>query len=194
MRLSQTLKTASFRLTAAYAILFTVSVGILAAVVVLLVTSQLDREFHARIFADSGALRKEYQAGGTPRLMEALRDRLSGRLVGGLDYGLFNPHGHRLYGTLPAAPCTTGWTTTTVPPDGDEPAGEMETLHIFVAPLPNGDCLLVGDDIGKVRQIGVTILKSFGWVALLSLMFAIGGGIFLSSRFLKRIEMMNRTV
>ncbi len=194
MRLSQTLKTASFRLTAAYAILFTVSVGILAAVVVLLVTSQLDREFHARIFADSAALRKEFQTGGTPRLMEALQDRLSGRLVGGLDYGLFNPHGHRLYGTLPATRCTTGWTTTTVPPDGDEPAGEMETLHIYVAPLPDGDCLLVGDDIGKVRRIGITILKSFGWVALLSLMFAIGGGTFLSSRFFKRIEMMNRTL
>lgn len=194
MRLSQTLRTTSFRLTAAYAILFTVSVGILATVVVLLVSSQLDRDFHARILADSGSLRQEYRIGGISRLMEALHDRLSGRLVGGLDYGLFDVHGHRLYGTLPYARCVTGWTKSVVPPDGDEAPGEMEELHVYVTPLTNTDCLMVGDDIGKVHRVAITILKSFGWVALLLLLLAIGGGIFLSSRFLKRIETMNRAL
>ena len=193
MRLTQTLKTASFRLTAAYVVLFTLSVGVLAAMVVLLVTSELNREFHARIVADSNALRDEYRSGGSQRLLQAIEERLRGRKIGGLDYTVIGPAGRRLYGTLPTARCKAGWSSFTVPPDGDEPPGEMEKLDVYITPLPNGDCLLVGDDTWKVRKFGAIILRSFGWVLMLSLTMAIGGGIFLSSRFLKRIETINRT-
>ena len=193
MRLGQTFRSASFKLTVAYAGIFTVSVGILAAVIYFSVTTELDREFQTRIVADSNALRAEYNSGGASRLLQAIAERQRGRLTGGLDYALDGAKGRRLFGTLPAARCVRGWVTFTGPPDGDEPSGEMERLGVFVTPLPRGYCLLVGDDIGKVGRFGSLILKSFGWALLLSLTMAVAGGLLLSSRFLKRIETINRT-
>ena len=70
MRLSQTLKSASFKLTAAYAGLFALSVGVLAAVTYFSVKTELTREFQGRILAESGALEADYKAGGVRQVLQ----------------------------------------------------------------------------------------------------------------------------
>lgn len=194
MLLAQTLNSATFRLTALYAVLFTVSVGILATLIYLLVTSEMDSGMRARIVSESTALRAEYNAGGPRQLLRAMAERQRGHVVGGLDYTLIDPKGNHLFGTLPAVSCKAGrWETFSGPPDGDEAPGELEQLGTYVTPLNNGYCLMVADDLGKVGKLGSLVLKSFGWVLILSLTMAVGGGLILSSRFLKRIETINRT-
>ena len=193
MRLGQLIKSASFKIGAAYAGLFTVSVGILAGLIYFSATSEIENEIRMRITADSSALRAEYAHGGARQLLQAIAERQRGRLVGGLDYTLFDGGGHRVFGDLPKVACNSRWVTFTGPPDGDEPAGEMEKLGVLVTPLPKGYCLLVGDDVGKIREFGSLILDSFGWVFLLTIVMALAGGIFLSSRVLRRIEAINRT-
>ena len=193
MRLKQTLKSASFKLTAAYAGLFALSVGVLALVTYLTVKTELTREFQGRILAESSALEADFKAGGVPQVLRAISERQRGQLVDGLDFTLFDSARHHLFGTLPAVSCTRGWTTIVGPPDGDEPPGELERLGVYVTPLPGGLCLLVGDDWGEVENFVALILKAFGWVSLLSLTMAVAGGLFLSSEFLKRIEAMTRT-
>ncbi|MBU6298818.1 MAG: HAMP domain-containing histidine kinase, partial [Alphaproteobacteria bacterium] len=193
MRVGQLLKSASFKLTAAYVGLFSVSVGILAGLVYFSSTSEMQREIRTRIVAESHALREEFAHGGTDQLLQAITERQRGRLVGGLDYTLFNAKGKHLFGTLPTVPCRSGWVTFTGPPDGDEPTGEMEKLGVLITPLTHGYCLLVGDDIGKIGKFGSLILDSFGWVFLLTVTMAVAGGFFLSSRVLGRIEAINRT-
>ena len=193
MRLSQTLKSASFKLTAAYAGLFALSVGVLAAVTYVSVQSELSREFHGRILAESSALEADYKSGGVKQMTRAIADRQRGRLTDGLDYALFDAGGRHLFGSLPRVACHRGWTTLTGPPDGDEAPGELERLAVYITPLPSGLCLLVGDDWGEVEDFGAVILKTFGWVMLLSLTMAVAGGIFLSSKFLKRIDTINKT-
>jgi len=193
VRLAQILRSASFKLTAAYVGLFTVSVGLLALLVYFSATSEFQRQMHTRVVAESNALTAEYAHGGRDELLEAIAERQRGRLIGGLDYTLYDSTGHKLFGNLPATRCTRGWTTVTGPPDGDEPAGEMEELGVQVTPLSNRYCLLVGDDLGKVRKLGSLILDSFGWVFLLTVTLAFLGGTFITSRVLKRIEAINRT-
>ena len=193
MRLRQTLNSASFKLTAAYAGLFAVSVGILALITYLSVTAELSREFHGRIVAESTALEAEYKSGGTGQLLQAIAERQRGHLVDGLDYSLSDARGRHLFGTAPLVSCVRGWTVLTGPPDGDEEPGEMEKLGVYITPLSGGLCLLVGNDWGQVQKFGALILKTFGWIFLLSSTMAIGGGLFLSSRFLKRIETITRT-
>ncbi|MES2293930.1 MAG: HAMP domain-containing sensor histidine kinase [Pseudomonadota bacterium] len=193
MRLRQTLKSAGFKLTAAYAGLFAVSVGILALITYLSVTAELAREFHARIVSDSKALEAGYKSGGTKQLLQAIAERQRGHLVDGLDYSLSDAHGRHLFGNIPMPSCVRGWTILTGPPDGDEEPGEMEKLAVYSAPLSGGLCLTVGNDWGQVQKFGALILKSFGWIFLLSSTMAIAGGLFLSSRYLKRIEIINRT-
>jgi len=193
VRLRNTLRSASFKLTAAYVALFTLSVGLLATVTYFSVQSEMSREFHGRIQSESSALEADFKAGGVRQVLRAIADRQRGRLADGLDFTLFDAKGQHLFGTLPRVACNSGWTTLTGPPDGDEAPGEMERLGVFVTPLPNGLCLLVGDDWGEVENFGDVILKTFGWVFLLSLSLAVIGGLFLSSRFLKRIDVINRT-
>ena len=187
------LKSASFRLTAAYAALFALSVGILAAVTYFSVQSELTREFRDRILAESTALEADYRSGGVSRVMSAIEERQRGSLSNGLDYALYDAHGKRLFGTVPLGACKPGWTLVTGPPDGDEAPGEMEQLSVLVTPLPNGLCLAVGDDWGKIENFVALILKTFGWVSVLSLTMAVAGGLFLSSETLKRIEAITRT-
>jgi signal transduction histidine kinase len=193
VRPSQTIKSVSFRLTAAYAGLFALSVGILALVTYLSVTAELSREFHGRIQAESGALESDYKAGGVKQVLRAISDRQRGRLTDGLDFTLYDSAGRHLFGSLPVIACQRGWTTLSGPPDGDEAPGQLEQLGVYVTPLPNGLCLLVGDDWGEVNNFGVLILKTFGWVLALSLTMAVAGGLFLSSEFLKRIEAITKT-
>ena len=193
MRLSQTLKSASFKLTAAYAGLFALSVGVLAAVTYVSVTAELSREFHGRIQAEAVALEVTYNQGGILQLLKDISERQRNRLPGGLVYALFDSRGRELTGSLPSVPCVRGWKILTGPPDGDEAPGEMEKLGVYVSPLPGGHCLMVGDDWGLVQNYGAVILKVFGWVAVLSLTMAVAGGILLSAQFLRRIETITRT-
>jgi signal transduction histidine kinase len=180
-------------LTAAYVGLFALSVGVLAAITYFSLKSELTREFQGRILSESSALEADYKAGGVPQVLRAIADRQRGQLVDGLDFTLYDAGGHHLFGSMPVVSCTKGWTTIVGPPDGDEPPGELEKLGVYVTPLPKGLCLLVGDDWGEVENYITLILKTFGWVFLLSLTMAVGGGLFLSSEFLKRIEAMTRT-
>jgi signal transduction histidine kinase len=168
-------------------------VGVLAIVTYFLVQTELSREFEGRILAESSALEADYNAGGAQQVLRAISDRQRGRLSDGLDFSLYDTAGRHLFGTLPVVPCNRGWTILTGPPDGDEAPGEMERLRVYITPLPKGLCLLVGDDWGEVQNFGAVILKTFGWVLLLSLTMAIAGGLFLSSEFLKRIESITRT-
>lgn len=193
MRLKHTLKSASFKLTAAYAGLFALSVSILAALTYFSVTGELSAEFHGRIRSESQALQSDYLAGGVPQILRTIGERQRGRLVDGLDYSLWDRTGHHLFGYLPNVPCKAGWTILTGPPDGDEAPGELEKLKLYVTPLGTQACLLVGDDWGKVETFGGLILKTFAWIFLLSLTMAIAGGIFLSSRFLRRIDSITKT-
>ncbi|GAA0544221.1 signal transduction histidine kinase [Rhizomicrobium palustre] len=193
MRLAQTLRSASFKLSAAYVGLFTVSVGVLAGLTYLLAVSRLEADFRTHIEAETHMLSGEYASGGAPSLLHAISERLRNRLAGGLDYTVIDAQGRRLAGALPPGSCDAGWKTIYGPPDGDEPAGQLENLAVLVTPLPQGYCLMIGDDFGKVSGFGSLILRTFGWVILVSLTLAVAGGIFLSSRFLKRIDAINRT-
>ncbi|MDR3526839.1 MAG: HAMP domain-containing sensor histidine kinase [Rhizomicrobium sp.] len=193
MRLAQTLRSASFKLAFAYVALFTVSVGVLAGLTYFLVVSRLDAEFRNHIAGESQTLAAEFRSGGAKQLLQAIGERQRNRLVGGLDYTLLDPTGRRLSGTLQQSGCRVGWFTLSGPPDGDEPNGELEQLAALGTALPHAYCLMVGDDIGKVRGFGSLVLRTFGWVMLVSLSFAVAGGLLLSSRFLKRIDSINRT-
>jgi len=192
VRLGQLLKSASFRLTAAYVGLFSVSVGILAGLIYFLATSGMQSEVRTRIAADSTALREEYARGGPPQLLQAIAERSaagwsavstirSTTRAASISLATCQWFLARVVGShLQAA----GWRRA---------RGELEKLGVLVTPLAHGNCLLVGDDIGKVRKFGSLILRSFGWVFLLTATMAVAGGIFLSTRVLRRIEAINRT-
>lgn len=193
MHLNALLKSANFKLSAAYVLLFTLSVAILAIVIYLRTGAEFERQARLRMQNEAFALQNEYRHGGLKRLLEALEGRERDWVVGGLDYNVYTDRKQQLFGSLKLLPHKAGWSHVYGPPDGDEPPGQLEKLIVLIVPLSPGLWLSVGDDFGKFNQFGDAIVETFGWAIGLTVLLAIAGGVALSAGFLKRIEDITTT-
>ncbi len=190
--LPRALRTASFRLAALYALLFTASVLILGGVSFWTIRSALDRQMTDRIEAEVAALRTTFHDGGLERLVAAARAR--GRGPAALDYAVEHPAGQRLTGVLPALPGRAGWRDVDAGARTEETDTEPpEHLRILVVDLPGGVRLAVGDDLARIDDVQETVLTAFGWTAVLVAALGIGGGVLMSLGFLRRLDTITRT-
>ena len=193
MRLRQLTKTANFRLAAAYAALFSVSVVVLGAFVFLRTTTAFEEQARARIESEAGALENAFHEGGMTKLVDTIASRQRGRVVQGLVYGIVDEKAGTRSGDLSEAPTKSGWTKLYGPPDGDEDPGELEQLTVLTVGLDDGIWLSIGDDLGHIAQLGEAMIETFGFVLLLTLVLAIAGGLYISDRFLGRITAITQT-
>ena len=193
MHSSRILKTASFKLAAAYVVLFGVSVAVLGAIIYFTATAALDRQERTRLQSEAQALRAEYRRDGLQEMMEEIRARARSRTAGGLDYTVLNGSGARLFGNIPRFGLHSGWTRVKGPPDGDEPSGRGEPLLVYSMQLTPNLWLEVGDDVGRELMAGRAIMAASGWVLLVVVTLAIVGGVLLSASFLARIDVITRT-
>ena len=193
MRGSRLLRTASFKLAAAYVIMFSASVAVLAAVVYFTATATLDHQERTRLQAEAQALRTEYSRAGLHKTLDEIRARTRAHLAGGLDYALVLGNGTHLYGDIPPIKLQAGWTRVKGPPDGDEPPGQRERLLVYSTQLQPGLWLQVGDDVGREKVFGRVIMATFAWFLVVVITLAIGGGIIISVSVLGRIDAITRT-
>jgi signal transduction histidine kinase len=190
--LPRLLRTASFRLAALYALLFTLSVLILGAVSLWSIRGALDRQMTDRIEAEVATLQAIYQSGGLAALAAAAHARGLGPVA--LDYAVEQPHGTRLAGILPQLPARSGWMTIAGGPRREDALVEpAERLRALVVNLPDGIRLAVGDDLSRIDDVQETVLTAFGWVAALVAALGIGGGVLMSLGFLRRVDAITRT-
>ncbi len=193
LRRARLFKTASFKLAAAYVVMFGASVAVLAVVVYFTATAALDHQERTRIKVEAQALSAEYRRGGFSKMMEEIRARERAHLAGGLDYTVVARSGARIFGNIPRLHLQNGWTRLKGPPDGDEPPGQRERLLVYSIPLSHDLWLEVGDDVGAVKLAGKAIMATSGLVLLVVVTLAIAGGIVLSASFLARIDTITRT-
>lgn len=193
MRISRIVRTASFKLAAAYAIMFSASVAVLAAVVYFTATATLDHQERTRLQAEAQALRSEYNRAGLYKTLDEIRARTRAHLAGGLDYALVAENGAHVFGDIPSIKLQSGWTQVKGPPDGDEPPGERERLLVYSTELKPGIWLQVGDDVGREKIFGRVIMSTFAWFLAVVATLAIAGGIVISLSVLGRIDSITRT-
>ena len=193
MRPNRLLRTANFRLAALYALIFGLSVAVLASVVYFRSTTALEDQARLRIQAEASALADEYSQGGLKQLLAAIKGRERGHVIGGLDYTVHDTRNVRIFGSLERLPKSAGWSRIVGPPDGDEPPGQLEQLVVYTVPLSNNLWLSIGDDFGRISGFGDVILETFGWAFLLTITLAIVGGVALSASFLGRVETITQT-
>ena len=192
LHLPRTLRTASFRLAALYAVLFSLSVAILGGISLWTIRAALDRQMSDRIEAEVTTLRATYDTGGLAPLVAAAQVR--GRGPAALDYAVEQPPGARLAGVLPPLPAGSGWITVADGPRSEDSVAEpSEHLRALVADLPGGVRLAVGDDLSRIDDVQETVLTAFGWVAALVAALGVGGGALLSLGFLRRLDAITRT-
>jgi signal transduction histidine kinase len=193
MRSSRILRTASFKLAAAYVIMFSASVAVLAAMVYFTATAALDHQERARLQAEAHALRAEFTHDGLGKMLDDIRERTRAHLAGGLEYAVTAQNGTRLYGDIPPLKLRAGWAPVKGPPDGDEPPGERERLLVYSTQLDPKLWLQVADDVAWENVFERAIVATFGWFLVVVVTLAIAGGIVISVSVLTRIDAITRT-
>lgn len=193
MRLPRLFSTTSFRLAALFVLIFGVSAIAVGSFVYFSVKSTLNSQQRTRIEADALALKGEYDSGGMSDMMAAIHERQRNNIAGGLDYTLFTANNQRLFGNIPKVILSPGWKHLLGPPDGDEPAGELERLLVFRERLSPNLWLVVGDDVGRQHRLINQLLRVFGIGSLFALILVTAGGAMVSLTFLRRIDSITRT-
>jgi signal transduction histidine kinase/uncharacterized membrane protein YciS (DUF1049 family) len=190
--LPRLLRTASFRLSALYAILFGGCVLLLAVAAFWSTRSALEQQLTRRIEAETMLLEQEFRSNGIDGLIATVRQRTS--VNGTLDYFVVDAAGKRLAGDLPIASDRLGWVETDSGQDaGGRPNSDNETVRALVTELDGGFRLGVGEDLEQVGEMEETFLGILGSALGIVLVLGIGGGLLLSAAFLRRVDMITRT-
>ena len=193
MRLPRLLRTASFRLTALYLLLFAASAAVLGAVVFWTTRSALGEQLRARVAAEAAFLSDEYRAAGLARLLADVDAR--GRGSGALDYAVQDGAGQSLGGEIAGGVRRLGWQRLEIrePTDGNADLDGEETLQALAVSLGNGIVLVVGDDTNRITEAEEAILRAFAWAVGLTVLLGTAGGAWLSHAFLRRVDAIGRT-
>ncbi len=165
------LRSASFRMAAVYAGLFSVSAVVFMLFIWWATSGLLEREVESAIRADAQVLSEHWLEGGLANLVITLRDRLDQDVDEDALYLLEDAAGNRLAGNVgrwpPAITSTEVWYELPVSRAGTHGLAEMRAFA-----LPGGMRLLIGRDIhGRDilrRLLGQTLLYALILVFALS--------------------------
>jgi signal transduction histidine kinase len=192
MRLPRLVRTASFRLSALYAIVFGASVLFSGAVAFWSTRSALEQQLTRRIEAEMALLEQEFRSNGLERLVATVQQRTRDKT--NLDYFVIDPAGKRLAGDLPPVSDRLGWVEIDTGQDANgEQSGENEAVRVLVRQLDGGFRLGVGEDLEQVGEIEQTFLAILASALGIVLVLGIGGGLLLSAAFLRRVDVITGT-
>lgn len=152
----------------------------------------LDREISAVIIADTQAVGDSLRDFGLEGARERIDDRVRQTADEHAVYLLSDPARVPVAGNLAGWPAEVGaaegWYDVPLMRDGIEHATRI--LHVV---LPSGYHLLVGRDVQDRVELRAEILSSLGWTAVMALVLAIAGGMFVRRAVLARIAGINQT-
>ncbi len=191
MPLPRLVRTASFRLSALYAILFGGCVLLLGAAAFWSTRSALEQQLTRRIEAEMTLLEQEFRRNGVDALIATVRQRT--RITGNLDYFVIDMAGRRLAGDLPVTD-RLGWIELNTAQDAEgKPNDDNESVEMLVRQLDGGFRLGVGEDLEQVGEMEETFLGILAAALGIVLVLGIGGGLLLSRAFLHRVDMITQT-
>lgn len=186
------IRTASFRLSATYLALFSVSVIVLGAIVYFAVGREISRQIDDRVLRETSTLQSYFEREGFAALTQEIRARTLA--AASPDYRLEDQNGGFIAGNLPS-PASRGDLFGYVSFEFAVRADSSEKTweRALVTKLKGGPVLVVGEELTGVVEARRAVLIAFFWVLAATLVLGALGGLFLSSAFLQRIDAMSRT-
>jgi signal transduction histidine kinase len=191
--LARILRSASFRLTLFYAVLFMASAGALFATVYWTATAAMQNDMAAVLRSEAFQLAEIHSRNGLSGLAQQIARRMNFRTRGPIFYLLQAPNGRVVVGNLPGMPPVNGVVDFVPQPDAPEADIDRSKFTGFGLTLPDGAFLLVAQDAARLSDMQHAIVRAFAWASALTLLLAIAGGTFLASSFLRRIDTITRT-
>lgn len=191
--LSRLFRTTSFRLAAAFILVFALNgffvIGYIAYNTRVLITSQ-----HVEMIdAEIAGLAEQYRVGGLRRLVGVIDHR--SRRPGASLYLVTDPTGRNIAGNVGALPPglldqpgtrQTAYERLDAPTDKPDELRQHAVVRVFV--LPGGFRMLVGRDIAEREQFRDIIAGAFRWSVLMTVLLGVAAWYFVSSRVLRRID------
>ncbi|TAJ29964.1 MAG: HAMP domain-containing protein [Reyranella sp.] len=192
-RLSRILRSASFRLPLLYAVLFTLSAGVLFTTVYWTATAAMQNDMTAVLRTEALQLAEVHRRSGLAGLADQITRRINFRTKGPIFYLLQAPNSRVVVGNLPGMPPVNGVIDFEPKQDSPEAEAERPKLMGFGLTLPDGSFLLVAQDSTRLTDMQHAIVRAFVWASGLALLLAIAGGTLLGTNFLRRIDTITRT-
>jgi signal transduction histidine kinase len=175
------------RLAAVYTVLFAVSVVVLAVITLFATRAALSKLFDQTIQAEARALALEYRSEGVNGVLMAVRDRDG--MPGALNYGLEGPGEKPLAGRLAGVHAHAGWQVVAF--KGVD--GPDQHLRVYALNLPDGNRLLVGEDVKREEALDGVVLGGFAWAFVGVVVIGIGLGYGLSRDVHRRLTAISAT-
>ncbi len=178
------LRTATFRLTALYLLLFAASVGLLALLLYFTARSALEAEVRAQITTETNLLMFEYREDGLDELLEEIEERIDKAAPGQrLQYVVQSPQGKVIFDEIQPQRDAGGWRRLD---------GEVPRLFYFT-PLDKGYLFGVGKDLVSLQSTERVLAKTVGWILAVALIIGLAGGWILSRRTLAQLRGITHT-
>ena len=182
-------RTSTFRLSAIYLAVFIASVGAILAYVYWNTAVLLEQQTDETIRAEVQALADQFRQRGMAGILDTVNRRSDDET--GSVYLIANPTGTRVAGNLAALPVNiiedSGWTEFPFIVKKEDRI-EWHRARAFYTALPSGAILVVGRDVEELRQFGTIIRNTIIGATLIALVLGIGGGLYTSRNFLKRVD------
>jgi signal transduction histidine kinase len=188
--LNKTLRSSTLKLAAIYIICVGAAIIGLFTYVYWSAVSLTRRTIESDIRAEQALLVADYRRGGAALLKAEIRRRVGNRQLGDWLYLLVDPSLAPLAGNLKAWPealrGNRGWSELAVP--DREPGSRVQAAYLA---LPGRDRLLVGRDLGDLKNFNRSIALALGTAVGLLILLAAAAGVSTSRRSVSRIEAIN---
>jgi len=190
-------RSVAFRQAVVYALLFSISVTLLAGFFYWSTAGYLTRQAEATILAEEGALAERYRSTGFAGLRALIRERLARQPAGPEIYLLVAPGYVRMEGNLSGwpddAPDAEGWVRFRL--GGQSESGsEVRWASARLIGLPGGYRLLVGRDMQELEAMRATVGRTLFWGLGITVLMALAGGALMGRSMSNRIGEINRSV
>ncbi|GAB7080651.1 sensor histidine kinase [Megalodesulfovibrio paquesii] len=187
------LRSSTFRLAMLFLCVFGASAMLLLYFIYWTTAGFMERQTVATISAEIQGLRDRYELLGLAGLIQVINERMSDKENRDSLYLLAKPDLSPLAGNLDKWPevelTESGWLTFAM--EGPRRRQEMAMARHF---LLNGNFhLLVGRNISEKVGIQHRIIKSLFWGLGLAAVLGLAGGVFMSRKMLRRLDVINKT-
>lgn len=189
--LARLVRTATFRLAAGFAALFSVSIIVVSSIVYVAMTRYSDQQIDLSISAEVKTIRDSLAGASAPEIVKAINDRLTDIDPDYFYYALQDADGGVLAGNLRPLPAVTGWADIplrTTDGDGNRERHTIRGLGVDLTPELR---LFIGRDTHDLDELQEGITSFFLAGAAATVLLALASGLVLSARFLRRVEAVN---
>lgn len=194
MPIADYLRSTPFKIAAAYAGLFSVSVVVLFGAAYWLVADEMKAALRTSIEEDTHALLGTYRSGGLDALRRAIDERMTDADAAGSIYSVMDGSGAVLIGYSGIAEPFVDWREFLVDPKSYRHT-EDDDLEAVLGrgTRVGGATLVVARSLHGLKEVQEVLLESLTWTLGLTVVLALLGGVALGHGAVRRLERINRT-